>query len=503
MSAWDRLLIRGDLDAAPMPKKRRVVTGPVEDFVDTVGPVPAPRFRHKGDSRPFDLESGALWSVNAAALTDEEVAGHLETLTCVPNKGKKKTGFAAGAKPFPIGYVRDGRLYMPPHYAAQAFGISSAKPGVTDGELMGDDVRYTGSLWEVYPPQKQAVDAFGRWQAMNDVQLPSIISLPCGHGKSNIVIAVSTMHVRRVTLVLVHKRPLVEQWMEEIIRFVPKAMVGIIIPDLQIVEGVDFIVASMQCLHSHLQSSDEHPYLDVLRRRVGFLVLDEAHHGVANTFQFVISHIPAAQRLAVTATPRRKDNLFEELQFIFGPVIFRSFRRPGDGQVVMLRYNSPVLMEHIRWGNLRVDLMENDLVEDAARDEVIVAVATLLAVGQNRRVVVVTPRVLHVQILRTKIAAAIGDSIVERPVPMWVPETAPCVRRKKNEDVKIHAARKIAAWLEWQHTGPHGSMVEMMAPVVGVVTTEIKSQLERQLNYEAAVVVATSDMLEEGISYKH
>jgi hypothetical protein len=44
---------------------------------------------------------------------------------------------------------------------------------------------------------------------------------------------------------------------------------------------------------------------------------------------------------------------------------------------------------------------------------------------------------------------------------------------------------------------------DMLAPVVGVVTSAMKSQVERQLNYEAAVVVATSDMLEEGISYKH
>jgi hypothetical protein len=392
---------------------------------------------------------------------------------------------------------------MPPHYALQAFPGVPHRVGVTTGQSMRPEAVYTGALWEVYPPQKQAVAAFSRWQSRQELKMPAIISLPCGHGKSNIVIAVAAMHVRRVTLILVHKRPLVEQWMSEILQFVPGARVGIVIPEFQMVDKVDYIVASIQCLHSHLQTPADHPYLDVLFRRVGFLVLDEAHHGVANTFQFVIRHIPAAERLAVTATPRRKDNLFEELQFIFGPVIFKSFRRPGDGQVVMLRYNSPVLKEHKRWGNIRVDLMENDLVEDAGRDEIIVKLASLLAVSQRRRVVVVTPRAAHVETLQRKIAVAIGDALAPRPVTLWVPEAMPTVRRKKGETDAALALRKEEAWWAWQETGPHGVNTDMLAPVVGVVTSAMKSQVERQLNYESAVVVATSDMLEEGISYKH
>jgi uncharacterized membrane protein YgcG len=306
--------------------------------------------------------------------------------------------------------------------------------------------------------------------------------------------------------------------------------VGIIIPELQVVEGVDYIVASLQCLHSHMQTPEAHPYLHALRAAAGFVVLDEAHHGVASTFQYVMSRLPAAARLAVTATPRRQDKLFEELQFIFGPVIFRSFRRPGDGQAVMLRYNSPVLKEHKQWGRLRVDLMENDLVEDMERDAAIVAVAALLAGKQNRRVVVVTPRVAHVHILRAKILAALesgsrdgssgagsgdgssGDGSSGdggsgagsgREVSIWHPCAAPPTRKRKGESDKAHAKRKLTAWQEWERTGPHGEWKTLCAPLVGVVTADMKTQAERQLNYEANVVVATSNMLEEGISYKH
>lgn len=507
MSAWDAIIASGELvkledEFCELPAETHL---PHKDYNDTVGHIKSTAKVHM-DARPYDLRSGALWSVDASVLTSEEVAAHISALTCVPHKGKKGGGFAGAAKPFPIGVVRDGRLYMPPHYAVQAFPGLEAGCGVTDGAPMAEAAVYKGVLWEVYPPQKQAVAAWAAWQPRG---LPGIISLPCGHGKSHIVVAIAALHVRRVTVILVHKRPLVEQWREEIKAYVPGASVGIIIPELQVVEGVDYIVASLQCLHSHMQTPEAHSYLHALRRAAGFVVLDEAHHGVASTFQYVISRLPAAARLAVTATPRRQDKLFEELQFIFGPVIFRSFRRPGDGQAVMLRYNSPVLTEHKQWGRLRVDLMENDLVEDAGRDAAIVAVAALLAGRQERRVVVVTPRVAHVHTLRAKIqgaleAAGFGSSTGSgREVSIWHPCAAPPTRKRKGESDERHAERKLAAWQKWERTGPHGEWKTLPAPLVGVVTADMKTQAERQLNYEANVVVATSNMLEEGISYKH
>ena len=334
-----------------------------------------------------------------------------------------------------------------------------------------------------------------------------------------------------MTLILVHKRPLVPQWRDEIKAYVPGASVGIVIPELQVVEGVDYIVASLQCLHSHMQTPEAHPYLHALREVVGFVVLDEAHHGVAGTFQYVMARLPAAARLAVTATPRRQDGLFEELQFIFGPVIFQSFRRPGSGKAVMLRYNSPTLTERKQWGRLRTDLMEDDLVNDAERDAVIVSAAAILA-RQGRRVVVVTPRVAHVRTLASKIAAALGGSWGEEeaaaaagsgaggadvgvtvlplplplpprePVRIWYEEANVKPRRRKGEREEDHTARKLAAWQAWEASGPHGEWRMLPAPLVGTVTADMKSEAERLLNYEASVVVATSDMLSEGISYK-
>ena len=200
--------------------------------------------------------------------------------------------------------------------------------------------------------------------------------------------------VRRVTLIMMHMCGLVDQWIEEAKRYVPGARVGYITADAVRVDDVDIIIASIHSLSSHIERGAS--YIPLLYARVGFVILDEAHHGVARTFQSVMANLPAARRMAVTATPRRSDGLFEELQYIFGPVAFRSYRRTGDAQVLMLQYVNPALTERTQWGRLRVDLMETDLCADATRNKMVVDLVTMLATKQLRRILIVTPRVEHV-----------------------------------------------------------------------------------------------------------
>lgn len=466
-----------------------------KDYTTAVGALAAPHAVHADLDAEVALESGPLWSVSVAALPPGAVEGHLEALTCRPR------AHGPAAPSFALGCVVGERLYMPPHYAAAAF--PAARPvdtAYTAGEPMGAAAVYTGSLWRDYPPQQQAVDAVAAHLLGAATRVRAVMAcLPCGHGKTNTTIAVAALHVRRVTLVLVHKRALVEQWRAEIRRFVPGAKVGVVTPERQRVEGVDFIVASLQCLHSHLRGGADpslaHPYLATLVARVGFVVLDESHHGVANTFQFVASQLPAAYRLAVTATPRRRDGLFPQLQWIFGPLVFRSFRRPDTSHVVSLQYVNPLYRVHeVRWGPRRGQAddakMVAEQVADGVRDRMVVNIICLLATTQARRVLVVTPRKAHVEVLAAALRAALGPhaAALARSVDLFVPEPPP--RRLRGP-----------ALCAWEDSGPHGRIQRFDVPLVGVVSAEVKDHVVRELHYNAPVVVATSDMMEEGISY--
>jgi len=327
-----------------------------------------------------------------------------------------------------------------------------------------------------------------------------MVCMPCGHGKSRVCLALAA-RVGRVTLILMHMIGLVDQWIKVARECLPGARVGYIKADGIRVQDVDVVIASIFTLKSHIAGGE--PYLAALFARVGFVILDEAHHGVANSFQYVMAHVPARHRLAVTATPRRKDSLFQELQFIFGPVVFRSFRRPGDGQVALLKFNSSVLREHVVWGRLRKDLMEDDMVGDPRRTALAVRVATLLAVSQRRRVVITTPRAAHVEVLRAALQRELEPhaATLSRTVRVFVSDAAPRKpRRRGTQTAEQVDTEHRAALYAWQDSGPHGRYEVVAAPLAGMVLESMKAP-ERELNYEACVVVATSRIMEEGISY--
>jgi hypothetical protein len=506
--AWDAVLSSSfRVVAADREHDDHVDEEPVGiDFTNDVEPLAGPYKVHR--STTANVRTGALWSIDIAAwgLDASEVAGHLAALTCVPNKHKGEKGAfgLAPPKPFPIGFVcKDGqRLFMPPHYAAAAFpGYAAQEDGYTDGLPLSPECKFGGSLWQVYPPQQQAVDAIRKRCTESKGAVPGcMVKLPCGHGKS-VVVCKAMVDYGRVALVAMHMIGLVDQWIKVVRQFVPGAKVGYIKADEQRVEGVDIIIASIHTLRSHLES--DKPYLAELLPKIGTVVLDEAHHGVANTFQTVMARINARNRLAVTATPRRKDGLFAQLQYIFGPLIFRSFRRPGDGQVCMIKYSSPAIQERVVWGRVRKDLMEDDMVSDTGRTALAVRLATHLAITQRRRVLVTTPRAAHVVELRNKLYHAMlpHTSELTRRVRVFVPDKPPKRKpKRKHESAEAAIARQQEESFAWQDSGPHGTWQDIDAPLVGMVLHDM-SPTEREINYEANIVVATGKIMEEGISY--
>ena len=482
------------------------------DFTTVPSVLRAPARVHRGDR--WDLRAGALWSVSTEGLPTGELVAHLSALTCAPKRGGGLP--SADQKPFHIGHEAGGRLYMPPAYAAAAFPVATVQPGDTvTGEPMRPEAVFTGQLWQAYPPQAAAAARYAEWAATS--RSPAcILSLPCGHGKSVVCLHIAAAQVRRVTLILVHMCGLVGQWVAEAKKYVPGARVGYVTRDSVRVEGVDFIVASIHTLRSHMDrraaaAADNplpFPYLDRLRERVGFVIMDEAHHGVANTFQRVMAAMPAARRMAVTATPRRSDGLFDELQFIFGPVVFRSYRRRGDCQVVMLRWDNPALKERMGWGPggtrlVRVDLMEDDVLADFARTDAVVQLTVHLVTTQQRRVLLVSPRKAYVQELAGALQEALAPhaAALARTTRVFVPaKKPPAPRRRKGESVEEADARKQAALWEWEDTGPHGEWQEQPVPLVGAVV-EGMAWADRTLQYEAPAVVATTDIMKEGVSF--
>ena len=451
-----------------------------------------------------DVAAGATWEVPLAALPAAAWPAWQRDLTCVPNKERQaKTPFRKQIK-FCLASVDGvrGVVRLPPWYAVQA--LPGARPVVrtTVGVPMGPEVAFTGEL-RTDPPQVQAAARYFDWVRGRPRGAPTscILSLPCGKGKTVLCLHLLAALARKA-LVLCHTNALVDQWLEEARRFLgPRVRLGHVKADGDVrVEDVDVVVASLVSLKDALARGD--PWTARLLATVGTVVLDEGHHAVATTFWQVLAAVPAAFRLVLTATPRRRDGLLAQLQWVAGPVIFRAFRRVDDVHVLHVCFTGPGHRDIVRRGQLALADMVAAQCADGARTALAVDMIVHLVTTQGRRVVVVTPLVSHLHEVADAVQARLlAAGVAPREVPMFVAVKFRAPRRRKGVDEATHAALVREAQTAWDASGPHGAVETVAAPVVGRVLAGTSTHA-REVAFEGHVVVATYTMLCEGVSYK-
>lgn len=134
---------------------------------------------------------------------------------------------------------------------------------------------------------RQIEDAFVTHQSV-------MVQMPTGTGKTVLISEVVKREERRVknpcVWIVVHRRELVEQIKETLERRLGTSL------DAEREKSNVIEVFSIQWLTRHYQELEERPSL---------IVIDEAHHAVAKTYEEVMNAYPNAKKLGVTATPCR------------------------------------------------------------------------------------------------------------------------------------------------------------------------------------------------------
>ncbi len=141
-----------------------------------------------------------------------------------------------------------------------------------------------------------------------------ILSAPPGSGKT--VMAIAAMARRGVnTLVLVHRKPLMEQW-----RLQLSALLGIDKKEIGLIGGgknkptgnIDIAMVT---------SLDHDEDVDDRVADYGFVIMDECHHVAAVSFEKVLSQVKAKYVLGLTATPYRRDGHQPIIHMQCGPIV--------------------------------------------------------------------------------------------------------------------------------------------------------------------------------------
>lgn len=173
------------------------------------------------------------------------------------------------------------------------------------------DVTFHGELTS---EQLVAVDAM---LAHDD----GVLLAPPGAGKT--VMGCAIIAVRKTpTLILVHRKPLMEQWRARLETFLGLGKMEIGSLTANGVSGHCSIAIGM------IQTFAKSPHPEALFRTFGQVIIDECHHVPAASFEAVMKTCTARHFLGLTATPNRKDGLQKILFLQCGPIRHRMEPEP-------------------------------------------------------------------------------------------------------------------------------------------------------------------------------
>ena len=249
---------------------------------------------------------------------------------------------------------------------------------------------------KVKEPEKQA-------QFMADVlrELPErrtmLAAASTGTGKT--VVALNTAgRLGRSTLVIVPSKRLADQWREE-----AKLHLGLLPEEIGTVEDgkADYVGKTITIALVHNLKPGQ--WTDHFYRNFGFVVWDEAHRLGARSFSESMRQFPALYKLALTATPNRKDGCERLFLDYFGPPSITSAAKalPCDCYVVSYKRKRKKLP-----GNLPRPTLINCLAVDPDRNALIVNDIVIPLYERGRFVLVIGDRVGHLQALMALCAEA-------------------------------------------------------------------------------------------------
>jgi superfamily II DNA or RNA helicase len=213
-----------------------------------------------------------------------------------------------------------------------------------------------------------------------------VLCAPTAFGKT---VTAAAMIARRGvnTLVLVHRTELLKQWQERLQTFlgVGKGIVGTIGGGKAKPTGeIDIAV---------MQSVSRQGNVNPLVENYGQVIVDECHHVGAASFDAILKRTKAKYVLGLTATPVRRDGLQPIIFMQCGPIRYTAAKPAGTPHDMEVLPRSRFTRIDLPSG-AGIQEVFRHIANDRARTEAIAA-EVRDAVGQGRKVLVLTERTEH------------------------------------------------------------------------------------------------------------
>ncbi|EHL12228.1 hypothetical protein HMPREF9624_00535 [Oribacterium asaccharolyticum ACB7] len=245
---------------------------------------------------------------------------------------------------------------------------------LTDNRCSGTplDVSFNGTLYE---EQMRAAKAILEHDN-------GILAATTSFGKT-VVGAYMIAQRKTNTLILVHNTEIQKNWIEDLNKFLDvnaelpeyKTKTGRIKKRKNIIGKLHAGHNSMTdiidvAIFSSLGKGDE---IDPIIEQYGMVIMDECHHGAAQTVEDVIGSAKAKYVYGLTATPKREDGLEKKVFMQFGPIRFRYTAKERAEKQGIDHFVYPRFTRLVSASHLKVNEANRAVIECESRNEQIIA----------------------------------------------------------------------------------------------------------------------------------
>lgn len=299
-------------------------------------------------------------------------------------------------------------------------GSLSIAVSVEDRRALGAEIKlsFVGGL---RPDQKSAVGAL----LLHDT---GVLAATTAFGKTLVAIQMIAERGRNA-LILVHRRQLMDQWIERLAAFsnLPRDAIGVIGGGRRKPSGIVDVAL--------LQSLVRKGEVDDLIGDYGHLVVDECHHLSAVSFELVARRAKARYVLGLSATVTRKDGHHPIIAMQCGPIRHQvdarseAAKRPFD-HLVRIKETSFAIARKPNDAALPIQGVFSALAANEDRNSMIFD-DILRALEAKRSPVVITERIAHLETLAARLERFAKHVIV--------------LRGGQSEKRRRHIARQLTA----------------------------------------------------------
>lgn len=294
------------------------------------------------------------------------------------------------AKPVIVkAYQETKNSYIVPKH----WGLNNISENIIDKQSNGKsiDIKFNGDL---RPLQKEIMaEVLPKLKKLSG----GVLCLPCAAGKTVLSLYLASLFKVK-TLVIVHKGFLVKQWKERIGQFT-NASVGMI-QGTKLDINKDIVIGMLQTVAKDKHSRD-------IYNDFGLVIFDEAHHAPSQYFSKALPIISSKITIGLSATPKRSDGLEKILYWYFGEILYKAKTEIINSVIVKIcKYtiNHDKFKEYyMPNGEVNRALGINKLTTIGRRNKMIVDLLEQVMKEKNRKVLILSDRVEHLNALKNRI----------------------------------------------------------------------------------------------------